>query len=115
MCELLAQAGISRRDTLLWNVVPWYVGQVHRIAPASDADVREGCRWLARLLVLLTRLNVVVLVGKAAQAARPALAESKLEIVETCHPSNRVFNRWPERRAITLHQFERVAKILREV
>jgi hypothetical protein len=41
----------------------------------------------------------VVLVGKTAQQAREDLAQIwSGPIMEMCHPSNRVFNRWPARR-----------------
>ena len=37
---LNAEAGIDRRRTVIWNVVPWYIGSGTKIRPAKRDDVR---------------------------------------------------------------------------
>ncbi|MBI4381248.1 MAG: uracil-DNA glycosylase [candidate division NC10 bacterium] len=110
MCLLLRQAAIPREDTILWNVIPWYLGNQVRIRPAGSTDIVEGAEYLGKLLQLLPRLAVVVLVGKAAQRARPFVEErSAARILETHHPSARVFNIWPDKRKQVLAVLQDVA------
>lgn len=92
-------APLPRHETVLWNIIPWYVGTRERIAPVGRAD-HEGSRpYLAHLIRLLPAVVAVVLVGKTAQNAKEDLARIwGGSIVNMCHPSNRVFNRWPTRR-----------------
>jgi hypothetical protein len=96
MCGLLARAGIARAETILWNVVPWYVGNGTKLGAVGSADLVDGVQHLRELLDRLTVLQGVVLVGRDAQRARPMLPQA-LKVFETCHPSNRVRNRWPEK------------------
>jgi uracil-DNA glycosylase len=39
---LSIEAGIDRERTILWNVVPWYIGNGSVIRGATASDVREG-------------------------------------------------------------------------
>jgi len=96
MCELLSEAGLLRKDTLLWNVVPWYCGDGQRIQAPSRDDIRKGLTVLPKLLAILRDLRCVVLVGRKAQQARSALPKG-LTIIETFHPSNRVRFAWREK------------------
>jgi len=63
------EAGIDRTRTVLWNIVPWYVGSKQKIRPAMVGDVKTAKPYLERLLPLLERLRVVALVGKKALMA----------------------------------------------
>jgi len=95
-CGLLQEAGISRSDTLLWNIVPWYVGDGSRIRAVNNTDIQQSLSYLKDLLFLLHDLKVVVLVGKKAQLAKSQIFQlTDLPLVETHHPSARVFNVWP--------------------
>ncbi len=107
MCELLARAGVARADTILWNVVPWYIGNGTKLAGVTSADLANGAQYLRELLKQLPRLQGVVLVGRDAQAAKP-LIPATLRIFETFHPSNRVRNRWP-------HKWQTIEQTFREV
>ncbi len=90
---------LPRYQTVLWNIVPWYVGTGQRIAPVSPVDLACSRPYLEHLIRLLPAMVTVVLVGKKAQRAHEDLGRMwSGSIVEMCHPSNRVFNRWPERR-----------------
>jgi uracil-DNA glycosylase len=69
LTALLAESGIVDEDLLLWNVVPWHVGDGRRIRPVNTADIREARPWIEELATLLPRLDTVVLVGRQAQRA----------------------------------------------
>lgn len=99
LCELLAEAGIARRDTVIWNIVPWYVGEEARIRAVVSDDLRESAPQLQPLLALLPKLKHVVLVGKKAQTARSVIAcLTPATIWETHHFSAQVFNLAPHRK-----------------
>ena len=106
-------APLPRHETVLWNIIPWYVGTRQRIAPVGRAD-REGSRpYLVHLIRLLPAMVTVVLVGETAQQAREDLAKIwSGPIVEMCHPSNRVFNRWPARRGESEARIRSLAEAL---
>jgi hypothetical protein len=88
--RFLAEAGIARRDTLLWNTIPWVIhapGALNR-APRR-AEVRQALPCLAPLLARLPRLRVVVLSGRVAGLARGELAALRpdLPAIAVPHPS----------------------------
>lgn len=114
LCDLLAEAGLDRADTLLWNIVPWNVTEFGHLRPLHSRDLEEAFPYLDSLLALLAELRVVVLVGQKAQSAEARIrAVSTAAIVKTNLPSQQVFNVWPEKRAQTLERFREVASILR--
>jgi uracil-DNA glycosylase len=93
MLGLLAQADLARRDTVLWNVVPWYLGDEGRIRNATSADFSLSRAALHRLLLVLTRVRVVVLVGLSAQTAWDAAATTTdARVLRTWHPSPQSLN-----------------------
>lgn len=99
LCLLLQQAGIPRRATVLWNIVPWYIGTGSRIRPPTGADIGAGLRTLPLLLQLLPRLRAVVLVGGSAKGAHRRIAQMvRLPIHHVPHPSPRFINRNPQNR-----------------
>lgn len=86
----LAEAGLPRRDTLIWNAVPWVIhapGAPNR-AP-TRAEVAAGLATLPRLLACLPRLRAVVLAGRVAGGAAPWFAAHRpdLALVAMPHPS----------------------------
>ena len=108
--RFLTDAGLARKDTLLWNVVPWIVhppGAPNR--PVRRADVREGLALLPELLDRLPKLIVVVLAGRPASAAEPVLRAHSpdLPVLTMPHPSPAIVCTSPaigERIARTLTQ-----------
>lgn len=113
MNEVLRAAELNRRDVLLWNIVPWYVGDGNRIRPVTSADVAEAAPYLGELIQLLPKLRVVVLVGKKAQSARATVQRlTRVPILETHHPSPQVFNITPHRRAEVQATFEEARRVL---
>ena len=112
MCGLLQEAGISRGDTLLWNIVPWYVGDGNRIRAVNSDDIRQSFPYLKELLLLLPNLKVIALVGKKAQSAKSQIRQlTSLPIIDTHHPSARVFNVWPHKKGEMREQLLQIAAI----
>jgi uracil-DNA glycosylase len=122
MCELLEKAGIPRQDTLLWNIVPWYIGDKDsesgksRIRPANNKDITVAMPHLETLLKLLPSLEIIVLVGKKAQSTSKDIKRhqkiTNTSLIETHHPSARVFNVWKHKRAEAEADFAQIAKML---
>ena len=88
--RFLAEAGIARGDTLIWNAIPWVIhapGARNRAPRRTEAGA--AVPYVAPLLALLPHLAVVVPAGRfAAQAAAP-LAELRpdLPVIPVPHPS----------------------------
>ena len=99
MTQLLAECRIPPQETVLWNIVPWYVGSEGRIRPVNQEDINCGIQALKSLRPLLPNIRVVVLVGLKAQRSQSAVETLFQTHVLTCpHPSQRVLIRWPEKR-----------------
>jgi uracil-DNA glycosylase len=99
MTQLLTESGVPRRETVLWNIVPWYVGDHGRIRPVNQKDINAAASSLKSLRPLLPNVRVVVLVGGKAQKTRIAIEELFQTPVLACpHPSQRVLNIWPQKR-----------------
>lgn len=114
LCELFQQADLARRDTLLWHIVPWFIGVEKRPQPVGGRELESALEHLGELLSLLPRLEIVVLVGRKTQLARPQLRElTALPLVETFHPSSQVFNVWPEKKRETQRKWREVAAMLK--
>lgn len=110
---LMQYANIERRDTLLWNIVPWYVGNGQKIRPVHARDLEEALPHLRDLLALLPNLQVIVLLGKKAQLAEAHIAKlTDVPIIKTYHPSPQVFNISSEKKQQIHADFLRVTKIL---
>jgi len=113
LCGLLQRAGIARGDTLLWNIVPWYVGDGGRIRAVNKDDIQQSSPYLKELLSLLPRLKVIVLVGQKAQSAKNQIRQlTNLPIVHTHHPSARVLNVWPHKKDEIEEHLAQVAAIV---
>lgn len=105
------EAGIDRRRTIIWNIVPWYIGSGTRIRPANARDLGMAGPALVRLVALLPALHSIVLVGKKAATAESvvrALAPGAL-VYSVPHPSPMFVNRLPGNRALLLDRLKLVA------
>jgi uracil-DNA glycosylase len=88
--RFLAEAGIARRDTLIWNAVPWVIhapGALNRAPRRAEASA--AAPYFAPLLALLPRLAVVVPAGRFAREASAPLSalRPELPVVAIPHPS----------------------------
>ena len=108
------EVGIARERTVLWNIVPWYIGTGIRIRPANRADIAQGIGPLAELLPLLPALRAIVLVGQKPGAARRAIVELRpqVRIFDTPHPSPLFVNNKPGNRGRLLGALNDVASFL---
>ena len=108
------EVGIARERTVLWNIVPWYIGTGIRIRPANRADIAQGIGPLAELLPLFPALRAIVLVGQKPGAARRAIVELRpqVRIFDTPHPSPLFVNNKPGNRGRLLGALNDVASFL---
>ena len=79
----MGQAGIPRRETVLWNLIPGWNGERKVTGPETKAGVQEALR----LMPLLPRLRGVVFVGAKAKRARRRLEATGLSLHDSAHPS----------------------------
>lgn len=93
IAAFLAQAGLPRRDTILWNAAPAWNGTTRVTGP----EVTAGLAHLAMLLSLLPRLETVILVGARAARAEGALRGTGLRLLRSAHPSPQVRAAFPDR------------------
>ena len=91
--NFMNQAGIPRKRTVTWNVVPWWNGE----RKITGSELRDGVERVRDLIALLPRLRVVVLVGKKSARARPYLETKNLALFASDHPSPLVRASWPDR------------------
>ncbi len=115
--RFLREAEIARRDTLIWNAVPWVIhapGALNRAPRPSEA--REAAPYLAPLLDLLPGLAVVVLAGRFAGRCAPALAAMRpgLPLIEIPHPSPTYVCTAPEVPARIRRGLSEAAAVLRK-
>lgn len=98
------EAGIARGRTIIWNVVPWYIGSGTKIRPARRDDVRDAEEWLKELLAALYGLRFVMFVGRKALHARGVVRNycPTAKVLTMPHPSPMFINRAPGNRARAL-------------
>ena len=101
MYRLMDAARLARRDVVLWNMVPFYIGAADRskLRAARQSDLDAGRPWLIELFGLLTQLKVVVLLGRKAHSVRDLVKALRHDvcILEGWHPSPLAMNREPAR------------------
>jgi uracil-DNA glycosylase len=112
--ELNQAAGIPRRRTVTWNVVPWYIGTGTKIRAAKTSDVAQAEESLRSLLRMLPRLKAIVLIGRAAQKAVVTVRALRpdLRVFFSPHPSPLFVNSKPGNRDMILTVFREVAAFL---
>ena len=113
--DLNQAAGIPRERTVLWNIVPWYIGTGTRIRAAGRGDIEQGLPSLTRLIALLPRLRTVVLLGRKAAYGADAILELRpdLQVLRCPHPSPLFVNRSPGNRETILEVLRAAARSLR--
>jgi len=111
---LNSEAGIPRKRTVTWNVVPWYIGSDTKIRPAHKNDITQARESLADLLFLLPRLRIVVLFGGKAQTVRSWFQAERPEllVLSAPHPSPLFVNREPANRMKILEVLRAVSSEL---
>ncbi|MFJ8112503.1 uracil-DNA glycosylase [Streptomyces sp. NPDC096132] len=112
---LRSEAGLPYRESLHWNIVPWYLGSADRIAAPGQTEIQRAAPFLHEVISLLPALEVVVPMGRKAQAgwaAYQARYAPQVHTLPTWHPSPRVFASRPAARDEILEVLRRAAKLL---
>jgi uracil-DNA glycosylase len=112
--ELNRDAGVPRKATVIWNIVPWYIGSGKKIRPAEAADLAVGVRHLEQLLQMLPALRVVVIMGKKAIFAEEHIRRARpgVEIIRSPHPSPLYVNNRAGNKEKILSALQSVARSL---
>jgi hypothetical protein len=84
--NFMLQAGIPRKRTALWNVMPGWNETIKFTTP----EVRRGIEELRDLLPLLPRVKTVVLVGSQAHKALSYVQALGMRVFESAHPGQQV-------------------------
>lgn len=105
------RAGLLRKCTVSWNIVPWYIGsQAERRRPTEE-DIGVGVPHLISLLDHLPKVHAVVLFGDETKRAKPYLSRLRreLQISDSPLPSPLFVNRSPQKNG------DRIVKALVDV
>lgn len=103
------EAGLSYREVVHWNIVPWYLGSATKIAAPGRSEIEQALPYLHEVIGLLPRLEIVVATGKKAQDGWDRYSRKyhhELMMIPTVHPSPRVFNTTPTARSAFLHALQ---------
>ncbi|MES2465647.1 MAG: N-acetylglucosamine-6-phosphate deacetylase [Armatimonadota bacterium] len=105
--DLRDASGLRRDQTLIWNIVPWYVGETDwsKIRGVEQNDIELGTKYLQKLLELLPNLRVIVTLGAPARAGwqkLPPEITERYHTIYTWHPSAQSLNPHPERKEAIL-------------
>lgn len=104
--NFMAQAGLPRKRTCLWNIVPGWNGT----RKLTGTELENGAAALSELMPLLPNLQVVVLVGQRAANSWSKYSNARgLPTIVSAHPSpvnfafarniwNEIPNCWAEAR-----------------
>lgn len=117
--QILKNAGINRQDTILWNIVPWYIGKDDtrkKIRAAKKADIEKAMPFTKELITLLPNLDVIILMGENAKLAKTEIEKvTKAVVFCSAHPSPQVVNRYPEKILQSQQVFTEVSNLLNYV
>ncbi len=81
------QAGVPRKQSVLWNVIPGWNGTIK----VTTDELRAGIEDVQTLVALLPKLKAIVLVGKRAARAEELIGRAgDYEIFKSPHPSPQV-------------------------
>ncbi len=104
----MREAGIHRKLTVSWNVIPWWNGT----RKVTSLELREGVGCVKELISLLPKLSAVVMVGGKAARARAYLETTNLALFSSDHPSPLVRAKFPERWKAIPSEWGKVGRFL---
>jgi hypothetical protein len=84
--NFMVQAGITRKRTVLWNVIPGW----NETIKTTSEELRRGVDELRNLLPLLPKVQSVVLVGSKAKMASALIQSMGLRVFTSAHPGPKV-------------------------
>ncbi|MGW0774015.1 uracil-DNA glycosylase [Streptomyces sp. NPDC002835] len=108
------EAGLPYRHSVYWNIVPWYLGTADRIAAAGRTEIQRAAPFLHEVVSMLPELEVVVPMGRSAQAGWDAYAARygpAVRTLPTWHPSPRGLASRPASRGEILEAMREVAAL----
>jgi hypothetical protein len=109
---LYQDADLPREQTLVWNIVPWYIGSTSKIRSATNDDLIDAQPYVDRLIRLPPHVQVVVALGdKARDRWLRYLLRPDAPLLPTLacpHPSPQVLNIPPQQRDVILAALQRV-------
>jgi hypothetical protein len=109
--RFMEQAGIPRKLTVIWNVIPWWNGTRHVTAPERG----EGLACLEELLERLPALAAVMLVGEEAGRAKGYFDTTELTTFNSSHPSPLVRARYRVRWEAIPSRWAEVMPVIRSI
>lgn len=114
--RFMTEAGIDRRDAVIWNAVPWTIhaaGARNRVPRAAEAAA--GAAELPGFLHLLPELRAVVLAGRVAGLCEPVVRLHKPDasVFRMPHPSPTYVNTAPSIARGMVATLREAARLLR--
>jgi len=112
---LVHLSGLRRRDVLLWNAVPWLLGE--RVTVPTEADLLRAAPYTLELLAHLPDLQAVVLVGRRAERGWRLVAPllpRPLPTLSCPHPSPVNFAPRPEAAVTALAALVEAGRLTRQ-
>ena len=92
--RLLDDAGFTRGEVLLWNVVPYCVSTFDRNRNASPSQIIDAIPKTHAFIERVRDLRVIIFGGRRAQIARLHVpVGAGVTCIETFHPGARAYNR----------------------
>jgi len=111
--RLSEEAGLDRKLTASWNIVPWYLTADGSPRAPTTSELRDGAAWANKLFALMPRLRYVVLAGRQAEKAEPFLGAPRgTRVMSMPHPSPSNVNRRPQARVEIRSALRRLAEEL---
>ena len=96
--EFLNDAGIDRKEIILWNAFPAWTGQIEI---SKEEREKTSSSTVFKLLELLPKVKAIVLVGKEAQDLLRDVIPSYWGVFKSMHPS-------PRNKASRREQWEKI-------
>jgi hypothetical protein len=91
--KFMIEAGIPRKLSVIWNLVPRWNGT----RKVTALEVRDGVALVAKLIKLLPALSAVVMVGERAARAASYIESTNLLLIRSYHPSPLVRARYRDK------------------
>ncbi|MCZ7448289.1 uracil-DNA glycosylase [Rhizobium rhizogenes] len=107
--DALLTAGISRRDIIAWNAVPW-IRSTRKLIGKAERD--DGVKALTALLPILCGVKVAILAGAVAHAAKQVIEQAGIQTILAPHPSPVRINTSPTVRESFHSAFVAAGKVL---
>jgi hypothetical protein len=106
----MQEAGIPRKLTVIWNVIPWWNGT----RKVTRSELCDGAGWVRELVSMLPRLAAVVMVGQKAAKAKTYLESTGLALFNSDHPGPLVRAKLRERWDAIPSEWAKIGRFISE-